>query len=189
MGIEIEQLLNVVSPLTAPFIVKYLKDIETFYANENTTTVDPKVKITTTQTTEVKLDTDPLTTKQKILRVLYYVVNILIGIWAFSISWNVNTHLGYMVILKVLCAVFAYLLAPFYLLFHFMFRYEIIKSYNSIQSSNAISGETPFSLLTRKLSASGTGRTANVMANVRPSNSNYGAKMPNSYIAENSSLR
>ena len=145
MGLEIEQLLHIISPLSAPFITKYLNKTENFNTDATTTT-DSKVKITTTHTTEVKLANDPLTTKQKILKTLYYIANILIGIWAFSISWNVNTHLGYMLILKLLCAILAYLLAPLYLLFHFIFRYEIIKSYNSTHSSNAISGETPFSL-------------------------------------------
>lgn len=183
MGIEIEQLLHVVSPLTAPVITKYFKNTETFYAEDKTVATDPKVKITTTHTTEVKLAIDPLTTKQKILKVLYYIANILIGIWAFSISWNVNTHLGYMLILKLICAILAYLLAPLYLLFHFIFRYEIIKSYNSSNSADAISGETPFSLLTKKMSTNNSGRTRNV-----GSNSNYSSKMPNTYISENSTI-
>jgi uncharacterized membrane protein len=104
--------VNLISPLSAPIFNKNIEN----YSTDKNNKPKPKPDI-----------------KKTIKLVFFYLINFIIGIWAVSISWKVNTVGHWSIIFKILFAIIAFLFAPVYILLHFIFRYENLSNYDVLE--------------------------------------------------------
>ena len=66
----------------------------------------------------------PNTASQKTWNIISIILSILIGLFAFYLSWSCNTALGYHIIVKVIFGVFAFLFGLVYLILYIIFRID-----------------------------------------------------------------
>ncbi len=141
-SVDFTNILKIISPLSISVkenIEKFIdkndankrNEIEKFYNTINTTSSSPSTLSTTSnKSNNITKENNKIaykeTTRDKILRIVYDILNILLGLWAASISWKVNTIGQWSIIIKIIFAITAFFLAPLYLLLHFLFRYECL---------------------------------------------------------------
>ena len=72
---------------------------------------------------------EPANDQNMAWNIIGWIVSIVIGIFAFYLSWQCNTALGYHVVVKVIFAVFAFLFGLIYLILYLILRmmYQIRK--------------------------------------------------------------
>jgi hypothetical protein len=151
-SVDFTNLLKIISPLSISaketiekFIDKKnnekINNIEKFYNTIEATSATPKTTTSTTTSTTTPATTPATkeiskeTTREKIFKITYNILNVLLGLWAASISWKVNTIGHWSIIIKIIFSITAFFLAPLYLLLHFLFRYECLSNLNPINNN------------------------------------------------------
>ncbi len=141
---DFSNILKIISPLSSniknnieKFINKEKKnEIENFYSSiENKTVENTEQKEKNNKSISEKSDNIDKNKESNnikkfdikfILDKFYTIFNVILGLWAAYISWNINTKGNWSILLKLIFSIAAFLLAPLYLLLHFLFRYECL---------------------------------------------------------------